>query len=62
MHVLLVGREYYVDLLHALMTIMYLFIQLNKACSLPVLYSHYEISKWMNVLVGVNKICLGKFP
>ena len=38
MHVLLVSREYYhVELLHALMTIMYLFIQLNEACSLPSL-------------------------
>ena len=33
MHVLLVSREYnHVDVLHALMTIMYLFIQLNEAC------------------------------
>ena len=40
MRVLLISREYYhVDVPHALMTIMYLFIQLNEACLLPVLLS-----------------------
>ena len=40
MHILLVSREYnHVDVPHALMTIMYLFIQLSEHASLPVLLS-----------------------
>ena len=56
MHVLLVSREYYhVDLLHALMTIMYLFIQLNEACSIHYLVSlprplfFFDIAPWARV-------------